>query len=111
MSATDRSSSDPLPTRSKERSHVSPSSSSPPPPPRPPRRLAPRRASLGPGSPGAESGEAVDVAVPPGPPAGGMNLAELKEKAIPDLNAMARELGVQGLSGLRKQELIFKILQ
>jgi transcription termination factor Rho len=43
--------------------------------------------------------------------AGGMNLSELKEKAIPDLNAIARELGVQGISGLRKQELIFKILQ
>jgi transcription termination factor Rho len=40
-----------------------------------------------------------------------MNLTELKEKAIPDLNAIARELGVQGLSGLRKQELMFKILQ
>jgi len=42
---------------------------------------------------------------------GGMNLTELKEKSIPDLNAIARDLGVQGISGLRKQELIFKILQ
>jgi len=40
-----------------------------------------------------------------------MNLSELKEKAIPDLNTIARDLGVQGISGLRKQELIFKILQ
>ncbi|HSE95916.1 MAG TPA: transcription termination factor Rho [Methylomirabilota bacterium] len=40
-----------------------------------------------------------------------MNLSELKEKAIPDLNGIARDLGVQGFSGLRKQELIFKILQ
>jgi transcription termination factor Rho len=45
------------------------------------------------------------------PSAGGMNLTELKEKAIPELNAIARDLGVQGISGLRKQELIFKILQ
>jgi transcription termination factor Rho len=41
----------------------------------------------------------------------GMNLTELKEKGIPDLNTIARDLGVQGVSGLRKQELIFKILQ
>src|SRR5687768_17014413 len=41
----------------------------------------------------------------------GMNLSELKEKAIPELNAIARDLGVQGISGLRKQELIFKVLQ
>ncbi|HEV8308604.1 MAG TPA: transcription termination factor Rho [Methylomirabilota bacterium] len=40
-----------------------------------------------------------------------MNLTELKEKAIPELNAIARDLGIQGISGLRKQELIFKILQ
>ncbi len=45
------------------------------------------------------------------PSTGGMNLTELKEKAIPELNTIARDLGVQGISGLRKQELIFKILQ
>jgi transcription termination factor Rho len=41
----------------------------------------------------------------------GMNLSELKEKSISDLNTIARDLGVQSGSGLRKQELIFKILQ
>jgi transcription termination factor Rho len=41
----------------------------------------------------------------------GMNLSELKEKSIADLNAIARELNVQNMGGLRKQELIFKILQ
>ncbi len=45
------------------------------------------------------------------PTTGGMNLTELKEKSIPELNTIARDLGVQGISGLRKQELIFKILQ
>jgi transcription termination factor Rho len=45
------------------------------------------------------------------PTIGGMNLTELKEKSIPELNTIARDLGVQGISGLRKQELIFKILQ
>src|SRR3989442_7868159 len=44
-------------------------------------------------------------------PAGGMNLSELKEKAIAELSAIARELNVQNTGGLRKQELIFKILQ
>jgi transcription termination factor Rho len=46
-----------------------------------------------------------------GPRTGGLNLSELKEKAIPDLNTIARDMGVQGFGGLRKQELIFKILQ
>src|SRR6516164_828486 len=40
-----------------------------------------------------------------------MNLSELKDKTITDLNNVAKDLGVQGFSGLRKQELIFKILQ
>jgi transcription termination factor Rho len=43
--------------------------------------------------------------------AAGMNLSALKEKNIPDLNAIAREMNVQATGGLRKQELIFKILQ
>ncbi len=44
-------------------------------------------------------------------PSNGMNLSELKEKSISDLNTIARELNVQSVGGLRKQELIFKILQ
>src|SRR5712691_6829507 len=44
-------------------------------------------------------------------PGAGMNLSALKEKNIPDLNAIAREMNVQATGGLRKQELIFKILQ
>jgi hypothetical protein len=40
-----------------------------------------------------------------------MNLSELKEKSISDLNVIARDLSVQNMGGLRKQELIFKILQ
>mgnify|MGYP005842513787 CR=1 FL=1 len=40
-----------------------------------------------------------------------MNIAELKEKTISELTAIARSLGVVGASGLRKQELIFKILE
>src|SRR5262249_41245217 len=48
---------------------------------------------------------------PQGPQGAGMNLSALKEKNIPDLNAIAREMNVQATGGLRKQELIFKILQ
>ncbi len=40
-----------------------------------------------------------------------MNLSELKETTISELNTIAKNLGVQGISGLRKQDLIFKILQ
>jgi len=42
---------------------------------------------------------------------GGLILSQLKEKTISELNTIAKDLGVQGISGLRKQELIFKILQ
>ena len=42
---------------------------------------------------------------------GTLDLVELKEMSIVKLNAIAKELGVIGAAGLRKQELIFKILQ
>jgi transcription termination factor Rho len=42
---------------------------------------------------------------------GGMNLAELKEKSIDELNSLANNLSIEGASNLRKQELIFAILQ
>src|SRR5213075_2860384 len=40
-----------------------------------------------------------------------ISLAELKEKNITDLAKIAKELNVPGASGMRKQELIFKVLQ
>ncbi len=39
-----------------------------------------------------------------------LDLAALKDMKITELNKMARDLGVNGLSGLKKQDLIFKIL-
>ncbi|NLV23591.1 MAG: transcription termination factor Rho [Deltaproteobacteria bacterium] len=39
-----------------------------------------------------------------------MNLKELKEKKITELTTIARELGVEGAAGMRKQDLIFAIL-
>ena len=40
-----------------------------------------------------------------------MTIAELKEKNITELSRIARTLEIPGSSGLRKQDLIFKILQ
>jgi transcription termination factor Rho len=40
-----------------------------------------------------------------------MNLAELKEKKIGELVKLARKLKVEGFSSMRKQELIFALLQ
>tara|TARA_B100000315_G_scaffold126052_1_gene115826 strand:+ start:17565 stop:18818 length:1254 start_codon:yes stop_codon:yes gene_type:complete len=40
-----------------------------------------------------------------------MNLVELKEKNISELTSIAKDLKVHSYSGLRKQELIYKILE
>ncbi len=40
-----------------------------------------------------------------------MDIAELKKKSIPELHAMADELNITNYSGLRKQDLIFRIEQ
>jgi len=40
-----------------------------------------------------------------------MNIVELKEMTISELSEVAKKLSVNGTSGLRKQELIFKILE
>ncbi len=39
-----------------------------------------------------------------------LDLAELKDKSISELTHIAKEMGVEGASGMRKQELIFKVL-
>ncbi|MGA7143590.1 MAG: transcription termination factor Rho [Desulfobacterales bacterium] len=40
-----------------------------------------------------------------------MNIVELKEKKISELNMMAKEFKIDGAAGMRKQELIFALLQ
>jgi transcription termination factor Rho len=45
------------------------------------------------------------------PKGNSMNLAELKDKTIAELTAIARSLNLTGVSGMRKQEMIFKILE
>jgi transcription termination factor Rho len=40
-----------------------------------------------------------------------LDLVELKDMSIQKLNQVAKDMGIPGAAGLRKQELIFKILQ
>jgi transcription termination factor Rho len=40
-----------------------------------------------------------------------LDIKNLKEMKISELNKLAKELNANGASGLRKQDLIFKILQ
>jgi len=40
-----------------------------------------------------------------------MNIVELKEQKISKLNQMAKKLNIQGAAGMKKQELIFALLQ
>jgi transcription termination factor Rho len=40
-----------------------------------------------------------------------MDIVELKSKTVPELLDLADDLGIPGVGGLRKQELIFKILE
>ena len=62
-----------------------------------------------------ENGTA-ETKVPTGKPGRGPNgenldIVELKQKTIKDLVAYGESLKIEGVSGLRKQELIFKILE
>ncbi|MDD5723501.1 MAG: transcription termination factor Rho [Syntrophales bacterium] len=40
-----------------------------------------------------------------------MNISEIKNKSIGDLNELAKELNISGTSGMKRQDLIFAILQ
>ena len=40
-----------------------------------------------------------------------MHLRELKQKAMPELVSMANEMNIEGAAGMRKQDMIFAILQ
>ncbi len=39
-----------------------------------------------------------------------LNISDLKDMSISELTQIAKEMGIEGASGLRKQELIFKVL-
>ena len=40
-----------------------------------------------------------------------MDIAELKQKSVTELHEMAEDLNISNYSGLRKQDLIFRIEQ
>jgi len=40
-----------------------------------------------------------------------MNIVELKDKKISELNKMGKSFNIEGAAGMRKQELIFALLQ
>jgi len=48
---------------------------------------------------------------PPPPPGAMMNIAKLQAMAMPELNRMAKEMGIENFGTMRKHELIFQILQ
>ena len=43
--------------------------------------------------------------------ASSLDISEMKRKTVPDLVKIAQDLGLQGVAGIRKQDLIFKILE
>ena len=40
-----------------------------------------------------------------------LDIGDLKEMKISELNKLAKQMGINSVSGLRKQDLIFKVLQ
>jgi transcription termination factor Rho len=68
----------------------------------------------GQGAPAVASPEATAAAVPPAPaspPLKRLDLTDLKEMNIQALSAFARDMGVENAAGMKKHDLIFKILQ
>jgi transcription termination factor Rho len=57
----------------------------------------------------ADLGNGAEITTSPDTPA--MDISEMKRLTVPDLMHAAQDLGVQGVSGIRKQDLIFKILE
>ena len=49
--------------------------------------------------------------VPKSTDAGSLDISIMKRKTVPDLMKVAHDLGIEGIAGIRKQELIFKILE
>src|SRR6185436_5201718 len=58
----------------------------------------------------APAAPAAPASAPQGSPKG-LDIIQLKSRTIAELMELANSLGIQGTSGLRKQELIFKILE
>ena len=56
------------------------------------------------------SGDERSGATPGGTSTATLDLTGMKEMSISELTHIAKEMGVEGASGMRKQELIFKVL-
>ena len=75
-------------------------------------KAAPAPPPAPPPAPAAPSGPAPAAAgPPPAPRQERLNLADLKDKGIQELTQIAKDLAVQGATGMRKQDLIFQILK
>src|SRR5215208_4725379 len=80
------------------------------------RRTKPQATENGESAPADEiqvsDGAAPDGNSKPGnaSPSALLNLADLKDMSISELTHIAKEMGIEGATGLRKQELIFKLL-
>ena len=74
---------------------------------------APTTPAAAPPQPGARKGRGPAPPTKNGAPTATttLDLVALKDLSIQQLNQIAKDLGLSGTSGLRKQELIFKILQ
>jgi transcription termination factor Rho len=84
---------------------------------RPPEALAPRAEAPGAppsGQPSAKGPPAPRREPPAVPPPGNgepVNIAKLQAMTMPELNQMARDMGIENFGTMRKHELIFNILQ
>ena len=80
------------------------------PPAAPAVAAAPQRGPAVASAPPASAAPAPPASTAPAPPSG-LNLKLLKDKKISELAQLARDFNVEGSSAMRKQELIFAILQ
>jgi len=64
-----------------------------------------------PSSPALSLSSPSGQASPPGSATTSVNIAELKRKPVPELNEMAEGFAIENPTGLRKQDLIFRIEQ
>ena len=81
-------------------------------PPPPPPRAQPEMELEPPTHPVESSPEVEHPHVAVKPPTGGaMNIAKLQAMAMPDLNHMAKDMGIENFGTMRKHEIIFQILQ
>jgi len=90
-----------------------PAAAPPPPPADPPAAVEPPVVIDSAIAPAAITGQQRRKQVAQGVKSGTptLDLVELKDMSIQNLNHVAKEMGIAGAAGLRKQELIFKILQ